>query len=183
MNMGQNYTFGNGPVDGAGLTELANNTITWETTEMANIGMDLSLLENRLEITPEYFIRNTKDILLRLPVPWIMGANSPFQNAGKVKNVGWDLGITFRNNINEFNYSVNAIVSDVKNEITDLKDAGPFIEGYTIRKEGHPIDALFGYQAVGLFMDQEEVDNHADQIGTVGPGDIKYKVQNTIDIG
>lgn len=179
VDLGQSYSFGNGPADGAGVVELADPTITWETTEMTNFGIDLSFWNYRFEVAAEYYIRNTHDILLDIQVPWLLGGDGTiFRNAGKVRNTGWDLSITHRNRINDFNYSVGLVLSDVKNEITDLMGSGPYIDAHQIRQVGYPIDALFGYEAMGLFRDQEEVDNHASQIGVVGPGDIRYKDQN-----
>ena len=178
---GMGFIFGGEAVNGAGITTMPNSMITWETSESSNFGIDFGFFNNRLTGSFEYYIRNTKDILLKLPIPGNIGLSANYQNAGKVRNKGWDLNLTYRDKINDFSYSIGFILSDVKNEIVSLKDAGPFIGGSTIKKEGFPIDAYYGYEAEGLFRTQEEVDNHAKQIGSYGPGDIKYKDQLTID--
>lgn len=178
-NMG--YVFGGNIVNGAAITTMPNSTITWETSESLNFGLDFGFFNNRLSGSFEYYIRNTKDILLQLPIPGNIGLSANYQNAGTVRNQGWDLNLSYRDKIGGVSYSIGFILSDVKNEITSLKDAGPFISTYTIRKEGYPIDAYYGYESEGLFRTEEELGNHAKQIGNYGLGDIKYKDQLTID--
>ena len=178
VNFGYNYAFGGAPADGAALAALANQDISWETTEMTNVGLDLSLWAGRLAVTADYYVKNTYDILLRLPIPATMGLTAPFQNAGQVRNVGWDLQLAHRNQVRGVDYGVSLVLSDVRNEVIDLKDTGPYIGGYTIIREGDPINALYGYEATGLFQSEEEVAGHATQFGDVAPGDIKYRDQN-----
>lgn len=176
--LGQNYVIGGAPVDGAALLALANRLISWESTEMTNFGLDLSLLDYRLEVTADYYIKNTRDILLRLPIPASVGLTAPYQNAGIVRNTGFDLALTHRNEVGGLNYSASLVFSDVRNEVIDLKETGPYNSTFTTIREGESMNAIFGYEALGLFQTQEEVDQHATQFGNVAPGDIKYKDQN-----
>ena len=180
VSLGQNYVFNNKPVNGAALTKMANEMITWETASTLNFGLEVGLF-NKISAGFEYYVRNTRDILLTLPVPGTIGLKPPYQNAGKVKNVGWDFNLMYRNHDNEFKYSVGAVLSDVKNEIVDLYESGPYIYDYSIRRVGDPMDALYLLESDGLFQTQDEIDNHATQIGTVAPGDIKYVDQITVD--
>lgn len=178
IQLGMNNIFGGAPVDGAALTAMANPNISWETTEMSNFGVDLSLWNGLLDVTADYYIKNTYDILLRLPIPSIVGLTAPYQNAGKVRNIGWDLEVRHHNRVGDLDYSIAANVSDVHNEVMDLRGTGPYISGLTIIQEGEPINALYGYEADGLFQTQEEVDQHATQFGIVAPGDVRYVDQN-----
>ena len=180
VNLGNNYIFNDTPVPGAALTDMANEDITWETTTTTNIGLDFGVF-NKISGSFEWYVRNTDDILLRLPVPMTIGLTAPYQNAGKVKNTGWDFNLNYTNHDNEFKYSVGFVLSDVKNEVVDLKGSGPYIGGYTITQEGEAINSLYMYESDGLFQTQEEIDNHAKQFGTVAPGDIKYVDQITVD--
>ena len=180
VNLGLDYVFNDAPVAGAALTDMANEEITWETTTTTNVGLDFGLF-NKLSGTFEYYIRNTDDILLRLPVPMTIGLSAPYQNAGKVKNTGWDFNLNYSNYDKKFKYSVGLTLSDVKNEVVDLKGSGPYIGGYTITREGDPISSLYMLQSDGLFQSQEEIDNHATQYGKLAPGDIKYVDQITVD--
>lgn len=178
VDLSQSYIFNESAVQAASLTQLGNNLISWETTEMLNVGLDVSLF-NKLSFTAEYYIRNTRDILLELPIPGIVGLVAPYQNAGKVRNKGWDVSLNHFNNIGDFNYNVRVTLSDVRNEIVDLEGTGPYISGSTIRMERYPIDAFYGYQTQGLFQTEEEVAAQAElSSGASMPGDIKYVDQN-----
>jgi TonB-linked SusC/RagA family outer membrane protein len=168
-------TLGNQIVNIAALNNLSNRDISWETTEMTDIGVDMTLFSN-LTITADYYVRKTKDILLTLDIPLIIGLTAPFQNAGVVDNKGWELGIGYKGNVNQFKYNVNFNLSDVKNTVVDLQGINQ--TGLTVSREGYPINSVFGYEAEGFFKNAEEVTAHAKQFGAVAAGDIKYKDQN-----
>lgn len=174
INLGQSYNYGGGPVDGGTQLNMANELISWEATTSSNIGLDMSVLDNKLGFSFDYYKRLTSEILLQLPIPALIGQNEPYQNAGEVKNTGWDLSVFYNQSAKPFKYRLGLNLSDVKNEIVDLRGAGPIISAYTFNQEGYPINTLFGYQALGLFQTEEEVENSPEQIGIYGPGDIKY---------
>lgn len=170
--------YGTGAMDGSvnntsALNSMPNALIKWETTEAFGVGIDLTMLSNKLTITADYYSRKTKDILLQLDIPYIIGLNAPFQNAGIVDNKGWELGIGYRNSTGDFNYNVNFNISDVKNKIVDLK--GQDGTNYIANRTGYAVNSLYGYVAEGYFQNEDEIKNHATQFGTVKPGDIKYK--------
>lgn len=169
------YTFDNEIVDVAALNTMANPGISWETTEMFDIGLDLVLF-SKLTITADYYQRRTRDILFDLDIPLIVGLNKPFQNVGVVDNKGWDLEISYRGAVREFNYDISVNLSDVKNEVIDLQ--GVNRTGLTVNWEGYPINSIYGYESEGFFQSDEEVAAHATQFGNVSAGDIKYKDQN-----
>lgn len=169
------YTFNKQVVDLAALNKMANPEISWETTEMTDIGLDLTLFSN-LTITGDYYFRRTRDILLELNIPLTVGLNAPFQNAGIVENRGWDLGLQYRGRVNEFRYDIAFNLSDVKNEVIDIR--GVQQTGVTIDREGYPMNAIYGLESLGLFQSDEEAASHAAQFGTTKAGDIKYKDQN-----
>lgn len=171
----ESYTLGKQIVNTAALNSLANKNISWETTEEKNIGIDLTLFQN-LSITADYYRRRTRDILLLLDIPLIVGLASPYQNAGVVDNNGWELGLAYKGNIKDFNYNISFNLSDVKNTIKDMRGINQ--TGLTVNREGYAIGSLFGYQAEGFFSSDAEVAAHAKQFGTVKAGDIKYKDQN-----
>ena len=168
----QDYTFNGENSPGAALNSMANSSIKWETTETTDIGLDFNLW-GKLDVSADYYIRRTKDILLALNIPQTLGLSAPFQNAGEVLNKGYDLMVNYRNKVGELNYSIMVNYSDVRNEIIDMR--GIENTGLTVNREGYPIGSFFGYVDQGLFQTQEEVDNHADQFGNIAPGDIKYK--------
>lgn len=182
LTLGLDYIFnGSVPGQGGAVVDAANSDITWETTTMTNIGIDVSLF-SKLSLTAEYYIKNTSDILLELPIPGTTGLNPAYQNAGCVRNRGWDLTIRYNDQIGNFEYSLGLNLSDVHNEITNLAGTGPYRYDRTIHQEGYPISSLYGLEAEGLFQTEEEIKAHASQFGaSLMPGDIKYKDQLTID--
>ncbi|WP_148477614.1 SusC/RagA family TonB-linked outer membrane protein [Parabacteroides johnsonii] len=173
VSLTNSYTFGGTVVSGALLEDMANSDLSWETSEMYNVGLDLNLL-GKLNITSDYFYKKTTGILLALDIPGIIGLEAPFQNAGIVSNKGWELGISYRDHIGNFKYEFGANISDVINKVIDLK--GISKTSLTQSREGYPINSIYGLIAEGLFRDEEEISKSPIQkFGQVAPGDIKYR--------
>ncbi|MBO9639225.1 MAG: SusC/RagA family protein, partial [Siphonobacter aquaeclarae] len=89
---------------------------------------------------------------------------------------GWELGITYRGKARDFRYDIGFNISDVRNKIIDMR--GVNLTGVTVNREGYPISSIYGLQAEGYFQSDDEVAAHAQQFGTIKPGDLKYKDQN-----
>ena len=169
------YTLGKQIVNVVALNTLANDAISWETTEMTDVGMD-AVLFSRLSVTADYYYKKTRDILLDLDIPAIIGLNKPYQNAGIVENRGWKLGLNYRGAVRDFRYDIGFNISDVKNRVVDLRGVNQV--GTLANREGYPIQSIYGLQAEGLFQTADEVAAHAQQFGIIKPGDIKYRDQN-----
>ncbi len=181
VTLGQDYVFNNNTAaQGGAITDANNQSISWETAEMINFGLDMSFL-SKFSFSIEYYVKNTKDILLKLPIPMTMGLNPAYQNAGKVRNTGWDYTLSFNDKAGDLEYRIGFNLSDVKNEIIDLVGTGPYIEAPYIKQEGSSIYSLYGLESTGLFQNPEEIASHATQYGSVQPGDIKYTDQLTVD--
>ena len=177
----QNYTFGGtSPMIAAGVAPVngANQDIKWETTTMKAVGIDASFFNNKLQVTVDYFDKLTTGILLAVPVGGVYGLNAPVQNAGAVKNNGWEFTAGYSGKSRGFGYNASANISFIKNEITDLYGTGPFINGYTYQQVGYSINSLYGYVAEGIFQSKEEIAGHAKQKSSTAPGDIKYQDLN-----
>lgn len=174
------YIFGEQLITAAAQMELANADISWETTEMTNLGIDVTLLSGRLAITGDVYRNDTRGILLDLPIPRTLGLGPEFRsNAGKVRNQGWETSVTWRDRFREVDYSVGFNFYDNRNEVLDLAGTGPYIDDDRwLTAEGYPLGTIWGYEADGLFVDQADLDSHADQSGLspdTGPGDIKFR--------
>ncbi|MFD1770760.1 TonB-dependent receptor [Sphingobacterium suaedae] len=164
-------------------TYIPNQTVTWESSEKLNVGMDLAFLSRRLNVTAEYFINNTNDILLNPPLPDVIGVGNgyPPQNVGSVQNKGWELNLGWQDNIGDFGYRANVNLSDVRNKITRLEDHAMNL-GDRVRLEGHPLDAFYGFKADRIaqesdfnIVDGEYVPKFPFQKGDlVAPGDLIY---------
>jgi TonB-linked SusC/RagA family outer membrane protein len=175
------YGFGNKSVPGA-YYSVTNANRSWETTTMTNIGLDVNFFSNRLNLSLEFFSNETRDILLQLPVPATYGLGQPFQNAGTVRNRGWEISLEYLFETGELQHSVNVNLADNLNEVVDLKGR-EFVSGgdvQTILREGYPMYSYYGLRSDGFFNSTEEVANSPKPIfaTSVKPGDIRYVDRN-----
>lgn len=172
---GYDAIFGNAITPGLSISSvMANENITWEKTAQWNVGVDAAFLGNRLTLGFDWFRKETRDILLQLPVPSMLGVSAPMQNAGKVRNTGVEIQLGHNNKIGDWSYNVGASFSYVSTKIIDLK--GGDTPG---RSVGDPLWTYYGYVCDGIFQTQEEINNHAVQkTGTPVPGDLKYRDLN-----
>lgn len=176
------YTFGDQIATGARVIETGNQNIRWETTTQTNFGLDFSLFNDRLSFIADYYEKKSSDILVRVPIPQAGGSlNPPFVNAGEVENRGLELAVIYKNSIGDFQYSINANIASVRNEVLSLADSEPILGGFglsdgpiTKTEPGYPIGSFFLYQMEGIFQTQEEIDGSPFQTTDTRPGDIKF---------
>jgi TonB-linked SusC/RagA family outer membrane protein len=177
------YPFGGTLNTAASQSMYSNSGLTWETTTMSDIGLDLAVLKNKLRFTFDYYDKKTDNILYALPIPATVGFSPSYQNAGSMQNKGFEFSVNYSGQLgDDFKFDVGANLSDVKNKITDLKgtdymttDNNNNTTGYFV---GIPIGAYYGYQAEGIFQTAAEVSGHATQTGNTAAGDLMYKDQN-----
>ncbi|MBK3516195.1 SusC/RagA family TonB-linked outer membrane protein [Carboxylicivirga marina] len=169
------YNFGNNEATGYSQWYYANEDITWETTQILDIGFDLTMWQGKLGVVADWFQKDTHDVLMTLPISTMVGLAPSESNVGNIRNTGWEVSITHQNRIGEFEYGVGFNLSDIKNEVISLAGQEAVISGWNILQEGEAVWALYGYKSDGLFQSQQEIDdapqqpNHAD----LKPGDIK----------
>jgi TonB-linked SusC/RagA family outer membrane protein len=180
---------GNVLTPGYAQTAIPNPDLTWENVTKQNIGLDVSMLRNRLGITADYFVHNTRDILLRVTLPDVLGATEPSQNAGEVQNKGWELNLTWRDRIGSaIRYGASFNISDVKNQVFSLGGVPPSLNGDWVRTLGQPIDAFYGLVAERISQASDYDFNPTTNTYTpkfpvivgdrMGPGDIMYRDLN-----
>ena len=173
------YIIGGQPVTSAALNTMSNPEISWEKTEMLDFGIDLQFF-SKLSASFDYYDKKTTDILWKLNVPLIIGLSPTYQNAAKVSNKGWDLALKWNDRVNDFDYSISFILSDVRNKVLDLR--GVSMTGLTVNREGYSINSLYGLEAIGYISENDYNSDgtykYATQFGAFAPGDIKYKDQN-----
>ena len=171
-----------GKQDGVFLGKLANPALSWEKVDMTNVGLDLSLWQNKLNLQLDAFDRMTNGILLVNPsLPdeaGLAGNLSPSVNLAKVENKGIEMSLTHNNHIGNFNFSVGGNFSRIWNKVVNLGDQGDQINGNWINRVGQPIGSFYMWEAEGLFANSAEVAAHATQSTATKAGDIKYKNQN-----
>uniref|UniRef100_UPI003216C031 TonB-dependent receptor n=1 Tax=uncultured Draconibacterium sp. TaxID=1573823 RepID=UPI003216C031 len=173
-----NYSFNENPVQGYTPTQFVNEDLTWEKTEQLDIGIDLGFLNNQLTFTADYYNKLTRDILLQLPIPATIGLNPSYQNAGEVRNKGWETSLSYKGG-NKLKFNIGVNVSRNKNVVEDLLQTGPYISGgganqTTIIQEGMAIGSLWGYHIDGFFQSEEEIANYPTLQANTQPGDVKY---------
>ena len=182
IDLGLPYYLGNasGPqAVGGAATDLVNEELSWETTTVTDFGFDASFLDGQLTLTGDIYKRRTEDILLRVPIPDLVGLSAAFRNAGIVENKGWEMAVNWRDEVGPFNYGIDFNLSDNRNEVVDLAGTGPFVYGESVVQEGSPIDAWYGWETEGLFSSYEQIDSHAQPAGQeTHLGDIIFKDQN-----
>lgn len=169
-----NYYFNNVVNTGYALTTAANPFIKWETSKILDIGLDLGMLNNKLNLTADYFKREIEDMLQLDLIPSYVGLGAPYINIGAMKNTGWELGLSWKDRVQDFGYQITANISDVRNEVTDL-GGKEYIAGSRITKEGYALQSYYGYVADGLFQSDEEVANAPFHFANTKAGDIRYK--------
>ena len=180
LSYNQDYYLGTSHVLGASITRLGNPSIRWEETEQLDVGLDLSMLDNRLELVTDYFKRNSRDILYdEFPVPNTLGVTSLVaENAASMINEGIELGINFRSMFKEVSYSIGTNLTKflTRSEVTGLGEGGEeTISNINIIRKGEPFLAYYGYQAIGIFQDLSEVaDAPIHFNGNSSAGDIRY---------
>ncbi|TRW24732.1 TonB-dependent receptor [Flavobacterium zepuense] len=179
VNQFANYTFGNGTAiaPGTTVTQIVDRNIQWEKTNTANVAVELGMLNNKIQFTAEYYIKTTEDIIANIPLPMSSGDVDLVYstNAAKVRNKGLELTLGYTNNDHAFQYSINANVGTLKNEVLATGGDNLPIYGTNSKTEvGRSLGELYGYVAEGIFQNQADVDAHANQPGAV-PGDVKFK--------
>ena len=176
-NTSLGYNFNDQVVTGITESKPANLKLSWEKVVMTDIGVDLEILNRKLSLTADYYVKNTKNILLGYNVPAEVGVISkPSQNIGKVQNKGFEWSLTYKNQINDFNYSIGANMAVNKNTIIDLGSSDNMIYGGNfINRVGESIGSYYGYRANGLYTQAEIDAGHYYTFGLKpNAGDIKY---------
>jgi TonB-dependent starch-binding outer membrane protein SusC len=189
VNGGYTYALNGVPVEGSVQQKLANTELTWENSEQIDLGIDFGLFDNKLTGTVDYFVRNTKDMILSKPIPMYAGKQRPAVNAGTMQNKGFEFTLNYANNKNAFKYDLGLNFAVIKNEITSLAGGDPIRSGSVGRlgnttktEVGREIAYFYGYQTDGLFKTQDQLDAYQKEGNAIQPnaglGDVKFVDRN-----
>ncbi|MEG1635305.1 MAG: TonB-dependent receptor, partial [Rikenellaceae bacterium] len=170
------YLMDDAPYQTVNESRYANQALTWANVKNAEGAIEAAFLNNTLGFELAVYNKITDGMLLKLPKPAIIGATPPQENAGKVQNTGLDLTVFHNGRAGDFAYNVSLNMGYVKNKFTDLKgtDGENPNDGKFWYIEGKPIGSYYGYRAVGLFRDADDVKNSPKRTAADQPGDIKY---------
>ncbi|MEA5461084.1 TonB-dependent receptor [Arcicella sp. LKC2W] len=173
--------FGDQQVFGAVQTQATNPNIKWETTTSTNIGFDAGLLNNKLSITADYFIKKTSDMIVRAPLPVFAGLATTDVNVGSVENKGFEFALGYNDKIGDLGYNVNMNFTKITNEVTSLGGGTPLAGGVsiglaptTLTLVGREIATFHGLKTDGIFNSKEELDSHAAIQPNAALGDVKF---------
>lgn len=176
-------------------SRLANEDVTWETSEQTNIGIDARFLRSRLSLTADFYIKTTKDWLVEAPILATAGTGAPFINGGDVKNTGIELALTWNDQIgSDFQYNVGINGAYNKNKVGNIPTEDGIIHGDTNMlydntpefyraSNGHPIGYFWGYQTAGIFQNKQQIEDwkaagNGILQADVQPGDVIYVDQD-----
>jgi len=183
------YVFDNELVNGLASGVISNPEIRWEKQKTWDIGVDMKFLNNKLDITADYFKKTTEDLLVTPQVSGIIGgaaagSGAPTINAGVVENKGLEFAIGYSDRINnDFKYSINYNVTQIDNEVISVSSQGGFLTGGSFgvgqdppsrMEAGFPIGYFRGFKTDGIFQNQAEVDAYPTIDNTVQAGDLRF---------
>lgn len=155
----------NGATTGFGMTSQGDVNAKWETVKMFNVGYDLTMLNNRLTSSFDFYVKTTSDMLVSANWSGLAGsAQKPNVNIGNMRNVGIDFSIGWRDQIGQVGYNINANASWYKNKVTKLGSSNLY-GATSITTVGQPIGMFYGYQLDGLYKSEAEVLSYTNDNG------------------
>lgn len=155
------WWFGNSLTQGYVPSYMGNKAIKWETSEQTNVGVDMAFLNNKLQVSADYYLKKTRDMLLQSPIPSFVGyPNAPWDNAGDLKNTGFEFVASYRDRTGDFDYNFGLNMSTYKTKVTNLNDQ-MLTTGVSRTEVGGPIGRFYGFKHIGIFQNQEQINNHS----------------------
>ena len=179
---GPSYNLGGSVASGAAVTTLVDEDISWETTSSLDIGLDMGFFSNRLNVEVDYFDKNTKDIIVQLPISNVLGnKTAPYENVGKMNNKGFEFTVNYDNletDENKLGFNVGLNFTYVTNKVTKFQGGNSPDQLYLIR-EGYSYKSIYGYKAIGIYQTDEDAAEHMRNNGfKPEKGNIKYEDVN-----
>lgn len=182
--------------------QIKNDNLKWEGSTTVNLGVDLGLLDNRLNLTADFFVKNTKDLLLAQSLAHVTGFSSQWQNIGKIQNKGIELSLSSTNiQKRNFTWQTDFNISFIRNTLKSLQSGvssmysrsgfnNEFTDNDYIATVGSSLGLIYGYEFDGVYQSsdfnktpdgklilKEGITNNL-RYGTVAPGVVKYKDQD-----
>ena len=167
--------FGDNIIAGKGPNKLISPTLGWERNYSWEVGFDMHMFNDRLQLSPVYYNKTTKDMLTS--IPGIAGTVPGLQNVGEIRNRGFELSASWNDKIGEdWRYGLGANLSTIDNKVLSLvnKDYN-IISGPSRVSEGYPIGYFYGYKVEGVYQNEADIRfSPINSVGSVTPGDLKF---------
>jgi TonB-linked outer membrane protein, SusC/RagA family len=170
------YNFGaSNYATGYYVSQLPNPSLGWEYSKTKNVGLEFSLFKNRLSGTAEYYVTDTKDILLKVALPPTAGVNSIMQNVGATQNKGFELSLNgvILDNLNGWTWEAGINFYTNKNKIVKLS-SGQTQDISNLLFVGHSLNVLYDYKKVGLYQTTAEAQKYEGSAGKAGMIKVLY---------
>ncbi len=193
------YILNNGFAPGVVLSSFANSSLQWEKSDQVNLGIDMTILQNRLTLTAEVYNKLTNDMLLQVNIPAVSGFTTTYDNVGQVRNRGLELALNYNDRIGQVGFRTNFNIAFNRSRVMEINGPndiiwyGSFYGGYNVNKVGRPIGMIYGYEKLGIFNTQEEIDRSPIQDGVIpggmrfrdadGNGEVTYDTRDMVEIG
>lgn len=178
---------------GASPDKIPNQNLKWEASQQANLGFDATLFRN-LTLSFDWYNKQTKDWLVQVPVPDLVGTAAPYINGGNIINKGVEVALNYKGNISDFQYSLGGNIAINRNRAASIPTADGIIHGstnilsssteefYRIQN-GFPIGYFWGYKTSGVFQTQDQINSYVNSKGALlqpdaKPGDVIFKDLN-----
>lgn len=162
---GANTSFGGAAVSGQAPSNIQNPDLSWEEAEIINVGLDATLLRNRITVAFDVYKKDNRNLLLNIPVPSITGFTTAITNIGEVVNKGWEAELNTRNITGRFEWSTSINLSHNSNVVkklgpnnTTIENNGGFNEGHSVLMVGQPMNSLFLVQQIGILTTKDIAD-------------------------
>ncbi|MBV4355691.1 SusC/RagA family TonB-linked outer membrane protein [Pinibacter aurantiacus] len=190
------YPFGDGTSPNSSFTNtLGNKDLEWEKTKQYNVGIDLGLLNNKITLTADYFVRQTDNLIYQLPTPptYGFGVNGVLSNVASMRNNGFEAQLGYHHNQSAFKWEVSGLVTVIRNKVLSMNTPTASLtaggdadfgggDPWTYTTVGQPIQQFYGWKTAGIFQTAAEVSSSPTQVaGKTAPGDIKFQNINTKD--
>jgi TonB-linked SusC/RagA family outer membrane protein len=174
------FLFSNGLIPFVSPAGLVSPSLTWESVTSQNIGLDVTMLKSRLDFSFDLYTRDTKDMLMNVDLPDILGTNAPQSNAADLRTAGWELSLTWRDKIkSNWSYDVTLALADAQATIKRFVNPNGALPnpGQGIYYVGQKLGEIWGYETAGIFQTQDEVTSSPSQVrlgNNWRAGDIRY---------
>lgn len=172
---------------------LGNADLGWEKTHSTDIAIDLGFLNNRIQLSLDWYTKNTTDLLYQVPVEGASGFSTIWDNLGDIHNEGFEIELNTHNLTGEFTWDTSFNMSYNKNEVKKIgADNTPVYSGWSTNESniltvGKPVNTYYMYDAIGVWKSQAEIDAYSAAHGgepvtfegvQIQPGDVRYRDVN-----
>ena len=185
------YFFGGSATGGSAVTQLKDNNLTWEQVEETDIGIEFTMLKQRLTGEINYYNKKNNNALINVVVPSTLGSQPSYvlTNAANIQNQGVELSLRWSEPVNnKFSYYISGNITYNNNNVLGLNGGQPYIDGpvganqpYVTRTDnGHPVGSFYVQKVLGVFQNQNDINAYTDKNGNLLqpsaiPGDFKYE--------